>query len=103
MNEREKFLFDLRGYLRVENFLTPEEIQGLNEAVDANHDKYTEDSKMYGLGMDGTYNRRSMMGMLTWEQPWCQPFRDLIAHRKLIPYLNALLVVAGEWIMSLFC
>ena len=48
MNEREKFLFDLRGYLRVENFLTPEEVQGLNEAVDANHDKYTEDTKMYG-------------------------------------------------------
>ena len=56
MNEREKFLFDLRGYLRVENFLTPEEVQVLNEAVDANYDAYTEDSKMYGLGMDGKYN-----------------------------------------------
>ena len=45
MNEREKFLFDLRGYLRVENFLTPEEVQALNEAVDTNHDKYTEDTQ----------------------------------------------------------
>ena len=26
--------------------------------------------------------------MIAWEQPWCQPFRDLIAHRKLVPYLN---------------
>ena len=30
-------------------------------------------------------------GMLQWPQPLCQPFRDLLAHRKLIPYLNTLL------------
>ena len=65
MNEHEKFLFDLRGYLRVENFLTPGEVQALNEAVDANQDKCTEDDKMYGLGMDGKYKRRSITGMLT--------------------------------------
>ena len=29
--------------------------------------------------------------MLTWEQPWCQPFRDMLAHPKVIPYLNTLL------------
>ena len=26
--------------------------------------------------------------MLTWEQPHCQPFRDLLAHPKMIPYMN---------------
>jgi hypothetical protein len=26
--------------------------------------------------------------MLTWEHPHCQPFRDLLAHRKIIPYMN---------------
>ena len=26
--------------------------------------------------------------MLTWEHPHCQPFRDLLAHPKIIPYMN---------------
>lgn len=26
--------------------------------------------------------------MLTWEQPHCQSFRNLLAHSKLIPYMN---------------
>ena len=28
--------------------------------------------------------------MLTWDQPWCKPFRDLLAHPKLLPYLNTM-------------
>lgn len=30
-------------------------------------------------------------GMLGWPKPYSQPFRDLLAHRKLVPYLNAIL------------
>jgi hypothetical protein len=26
--------------------------------------------------------------MLTWEQPHCLPFRSLLAHPKLVPYMN---------------
>ena len=29
--------------------------------------------------------------MLTWPHPHCQPFRDLLAHKKLLPYLNTML------------
>jgi hypothetical protein len=29
-------------------------------------------------------------GMLTWPKPWCQPFREIIVHKKAIPYLNAI-------------
>ena len=36
MTEREKFRFDLEGYLLVKDFLTPDEVKALNEAVDAN-------------------------------------------------------------------
>ena len=43
MNEREKFLFDLQGFLVVKDVLTPEEVDDLNAAVDANVDKQVED------------------------------------------------------------
>ena len=36
ISDREKYLFDLQGFLVVDNFLTPAEVQTLNEAVDAN-------------------------------------------------------------------
>ncbi|MEE3039733.1 MAG: phytanoyl-CoA dioxygenase family protein, partial [Candidatus Latescibacterota bacterium] len=38
----------------------------------------------------GPVRRGMFTGMLTWDPPHCQPFRDLLAHRKLIPYLNTL-------------
>ncbi len=98
ISEREKFLLDLQGFLHVENVLTPEEVQVLNDAVDAHQDEYREDPKMYGGGMLGTKDRRSITGMLTWEQPHCQPFRDLIAHPKLVPYLNT--VFGRGWRMD---
>ena len=94
MNEREKFLLDLQGFLYVEGFLTAEELRALNEAVEANVDEEAEDffprGTKYGGGMDGQFGKGTVEGMLTWEQPWCQPFRDLVAHPKLIPYLNTL-------------
>ena len=94
MSEREKFLLDLQGFLHVKDFLTAGEVQALNQAVDANVDEDAEDffpeGCQYGGGMDGQFGKGSATGMLTWEQPWCQPFRDMIAHPKLIPYLNTL-------------
>ena len=94
MSEREKFLLDLQGFLHVEGFLTAEEVLTLNEAVDANVDEEAEgffpERAEYGGGMDGQFGKGHVDGMLTWEQPWCQPFRDMLAHPKLIPYLNTL-------------
>ena len=94
MSEREKFLFDLQGFLHVKEFLTALEVEALNEAVDANVVPAEEydwtGPSQYSGGMDGAYNIRTASGMFTWEQPWCQPFRDLIAHVKLIPYMNSL-------------
>ena len=91
---REKFLFDLQGFLHVENFLTPEEVAALNAAVDANVDEEAEgffpEGNSYGGGMDGLYGKGGANDMLTWPRPWCQPFRDLLAHPKLIPYLNTI-------------
>ena len=91
MNDREKFLFDLQGFLKVEGFLSTDEVQVLNEAFDANWDKrgdapnHHPGGNTYGPKRRGIFN-----GMLTWDQPHCQPFRDLLAHVKLIPYLDTL-------------
>ncbi len=94
MSEREKFLFDLQGYIHVKEFLTAAEVQALNEAVDVNlvpAEEYDwSGPSQYTGGMDGEFEIRSETGMLTWDKPWCQPFRDLIAHPKLIPYMNSL-------------
>ena len=80
MSDSEKFLWDLQGYLTVENFLTPTEVLAINDAFDANWDKRGDCHQTPAYDEFG--------GMLTWEQPHCQPFRDLLAHPKLIPYMN---------------
>ena len=84
MNEREKFLFDLQGFLVVKDVLTPEEVDALNAAVDANLDKQVEDDNSVvgeSKTLAGTHKRGMFTGMLSWPKPWCQPFRDIIVHK----------------------
>ena len=94
MNEREKYLFDVQGYLIVRNFLTPAEVARLNAAFDANRALAREDGNSY-TGKSETLKaerkRGYFDGMLTWERPWCDPFRELFAHPKAIPYLDTML------------
>ena len=99
MGEREKYLFDLQGFLLVKGFLSTAEVKALNESLDANLDKRGEYGKpnvlsgqWQGRPLEGQFSPfRHYSGMLTWQPPWCQPFRDLLAHPKLIPYLNTLM------------
>ena len=92
MNDTEKFLFDLQGFLKVPSFLIPAEVDALNAAFDANEDKRGQDGNHNTGGSDALEGRRRGMftGMLEWEKPHCLPFRALLAHKKLIPYLDAL-------------
>jgi hypothetical protein len=50
MTEREKYLFDVQGYLIVRDFLTSEEVMKLNATFDANRDKVGEDGNSYTGG-----------------------------------------------------
>ena len=43
MNDTEKFLFDLQGFLKVPDFLSDAEVNALNDVFDANADKRGED------------------------------------------------------------
>jgi hypothetical protein len=94
MTEREKYLFDVQGYLRVRNFLTPEEVTRLNAAIDANAEQMTETEGTYlgnSASLKGDTQRGILHGMMQWEKPWCDPFRDLLAHPKAVPYLDTML------------
>jgi ectoine hydroxylase-related dioxygenase (phytanoyl-CoA dioxygenase family) len=94
MDDTEKFLFDLQGFLHVPEFLAAEEVKSLNDAFDANADKVKEDGNSNtaeSKTLAGDRKRDLFDGMLAWRQPWCQPFRDLLTHPKSIPYLDELL------------
>lgn len=92
MHPHEQYLFDLQGFIVVRNALTSNQISELNVALDANHNKRQEDvvtetsEALKGKQFRGLYE-----GMLSWESPWCHPFRELLANPKIIPYLNTLL------------
>ncbi len=93
MNDHEKFFFDLNGYLVVEDVLTDEDLAACNEAIDRNADRITEEeSHLRGhAALTGTRVRGDIWDILTWPGPWCQPFRDLLAHPRILPYLTELL------------
>ena len=99
MSDRECYLFDLQGFLVVRGILSEDEVNTLNEALDANNDKRGDfgnpnaiSGNWEGRPLEGKLSPfRHYKGMLTWEQPWCKPFRDMLAHPNAIPYLNTML------------
>ena len=94
MNEDEKYLFDLNGYLLLKEVLTEKEVARLNEGID-HHGEQMEpiDQSLAGgsEALEGTSRRKDLGGMLGWERPWCEPFRELLVHPKVKPYLDAIL------------
>lgn len=93
MTPRERFLFDLQGWLVVPNVLTPDRVAEINAALDTNLHRRQEDSSTAeeSTTLVGQHRRRSFRGVLEWPKPWCEPFRDLIVVEALIPYLDEIL------------
>jgi ectoine hydroxylase-related dioxygenase (phytanoyl-CoA dioxygenase family) len=96
MDEDEKYLFDLNGYIVIENVLTEDEIALANEAIDHHIDPSNTRSGENRLdggsaALKGEKGRGDMGGMLNWEEPWCNPFRDMLVHPRIVPYLNEIL------------
>ena len=94
MNDQEKYLFDVHGYLLIEGALSAEEVAAANAAIDA-HAGDTQ-AAFPGLAhgsstLAGQRPREDLSGMLTWEKPHCDIFRNLIAHPRFSPYLENLL------------
>ncbi|CAJ1418939.1 unnamed protein product [Effrenium voratum] len=95
MSQDEKFFFDLNGFLHVRGALSADEVRQMNEAIDAHSESIKErvDSGLRNtrsgtpLAGDGSTGRRDLGGMLGWPKPHCLPFRKLLSHPNLVPYL----------------
>ena len=96
MNEDEKYLFDINGYIVVRDVLTAEQIALANEAIDRHAgeilERVGEDSLSGGSqALEGSTGRGDLVGALCWEEPYGRPFRDMLVNPKVVPYLHALL------------
>ena len=102
MTHKEKYLFDLNGYLVLRGAFSPEMVARANTAVDAHLDQLHErtgplrTSGLYGrasteLTGDGRTGRADLGGMLGWSSPHREPFREVLCHPPLMPVLGELL------------
>ena len=96
MKEIEKYLFDLQGYIVLEGVLSEAEVARANEAVDRHADRIRERSGELSLSGDsaalrGTTGRGDLGGLLGWEKPWCDPFREMLVHPRVVACLNVIL------------
>ena len=94
MTDAEKYLFDVHGYLVIEGALSPQEVEAANAAVDRHADEISirpNDLANGSTTLRGTTGRGDLGGMLTWDKPHCDVFRQMIAHPRLMPYLEELL------------
>jgi hypothetical protein len=77
MNDEERYLFDLQGFLVLPGALSPDEVGTLNELIDAQR-----------LPEPGESVQSQRFGGFL---GWGQPFRDLLDHPRVMPYLQELL------------
>ncbi|HIG16047.1 MAG TPA: hypothetical protein EYQ31_01395, partial [Candidatus Handelsmanbacteria bacterium] len=76
MNDTEKYLFDLQGFLVVEGVLSTAQVAAANAAIDRHADGIVERVGEASLSSDsptlkGQTGRGDMGGLLSWEKPWC--------------------------------
>lgn len=73
--------------------LTEAEVGALHAALDANLERRRDDGPTTeeSTTLVAEHRRRSFRGVLEWPKPWCEPFRDLIVHPRLVPYLDEVL------------
>ncbi|MCY3802674.1 MAG: phytanoyl-CoA dioxygenase family protein [Chloroflexi bacterium] len=77
MNEHEKYLFDLQGYVAVPNALDSDTLERLNGVLDERiAGEVPEDADTYRF-----------IDCL----PWGQPYLDLIDHETILPYLETVI------------
>lgn len=101
MDEEEKYLFDLRGYLVVKNALNEEQVRSLSKIVDNKIKSKTENNsthqkeRKFKAGSDRT--SLASEDDIAWSSPslleWGGPFIDLIDIPTIAPYLETLLGV----------
>ena len=94
MSTDEKYLFDLTGFLVVRDVLSKDHLEVANAAIDSmeltQSPEYFGDSKAL-RGENSSTRLGNTRGLLDLEKPFCEPFRQMLAHPKTIPHLNTIL------------
>ena len=69
--------------------MTPEELELANEAIDRFEDKISvgEELARGSKSLAGT-GRPTLGGLLTLPEPYCEPFRKMVAHPAIVHRLN---------------
>ena len=88
MNDHEKYLFDLRGYIVVKDALTTEQVEDLSMRLEARRKTpkrhYGSDRTFFGADGDRAWSAPSLL-------EWGGTYIDLIDLPTITPYLEALL------------
>ena len=79
--ELQQYLFDLQGYLVIEDALSPDEVATLNEQLDRQEPLTAGKSQRFGRAAGGA---PACPGFLDWGQPFC----DLLDHPRIMPVLR---------------
>jgi hypothetical protein len=79
MNEEERYLFDLWGYVNIENVLGEEELAELNALINQQSYPQPKDDEIYS---------QRFGGFLEWEN---DAFRKLLKHPRIMPSLKELI------------
>jgi ectoine hydroxylase-related dioxygenase (phytanoyl-CoA dioxygenase family) len=95
MTDTERFLFDLNGYLVVEGALTAIEVAAANEAIDR-HTHLLQNRKLGLAHTSGALKGATGKAGLTrnplgFDRPWCEPFRRMLTHPKVVEVFNEVL------------
>lgn len=96
MNEREKYLFDLQGYIVLEDVLSAAQLAACNDAIDAHLPDIRRRSGDHLLSggadaLKGEQGRGDIGGMLSWPQPHGEIWRDLLVHPRVVEVLREIL------------
>lgn len=84
MDEEQRYLFDLQGFLVVPGLLSPSEVGALNRTLDE-RDLWTEAARR-----TPTEHVNLLKAHIGPVLEWGQAFRDLVSDARLIPYLREL-------------
>ncbi len=91
MDARERYFWDLTGYLVVKGVLSEEEVARANDIVDRYWDRVQVggSTARESVVFAGT-GRPMLPGVLEFPKPDCEPFREMLAHPVLVKYLNVM-------------
>ena len=83
MDAADVYKFDLQGLIRIRGVLSPEEVAAANAAIDLHREEFE-------LEPGRSEPFQHIEGLLGWPAGERDPFVHMLAHKRLIPYLNTI-------------